>query len=78
MIVTEFVHGDGFAVLESERDDERNRIGEIIFRFFYGSMFRQRKFSGDPHPGNLPSGAAASGAVAQRSRRRVSLDMAKP
>jgi hypothetical protein len=53
VIVTEFVHGDGFAVLESEDDNERNRVGEIIFRFFYGSMFRQRKFSGDPHPGNL-------------------------
>ena len=53
VIVTEFVHGDGFTVLESEDDNERNRVGEIIFRFFYGSMFRQRKFSGDPHPGNL-------------------------
>jgi predicted unusual protein kinase regulating ubiquinone biosynthesis (AarF/ABC1/UbiB family) len=62
VIVTEFVRGDGFAVLESEDDDERDRIGEIIFRFFYGSMYRQRKFSGDPHPGNLlrlPGGKVA-------------------
>ena len=32
--------------------DERDRIGEIIFRFYFGSMYRHRQFSGDPHPGN--------------------------
>lgn len=53
VIVTEFVEGEGFAVLERESDEERNRVGEIIFRFFVGSMYRHRKFSGDPHPGNL-------------------------
>jgi predicted unusual protein kinase regulating ubiquinone biosynthesis (AarF/ABC1/UbiB family) len=53
MIVTEFVEGDGFDVLEGEPEEERNRVGEIIFRFFLGSMYRHRKFSGDPHPGNL-------------------------
>jgi predicted unusual protein kinase regulating ubiquinone biosynthesis (AarF/ABC1/UbiB family) len=53
VIVTEFLKGDGFAVLEDETAEERNRIGEIIFRFYYGSMYRHRKFSGDPHPGNL-------------------------
>jgi predicted unusual protein kinase regulating ubiquinone biosynthesis (AarF/ABC1/UbiB family) len=53
VIVTEFVPGDGFATLEQQPEAERNRIGEIIFRFYYGSMYRHRKFSGDPHPGNL-------------------------
>lgn len=53
VIVTEFVSGDPFPVLEREPDEERDRIGEIIFRFYYGSMYRHRKFSGDPHPGNL-------------------------
>ena len=33
--------------------EERNRIGEIIFRFYFGSMYRHRRFSGDPHPGNM-------------------------
>jgi predicted unusual protein kinase regulating ubiquinone biosynthesis (AarF/ABC1/UbiB family) len=82
VIVTEFVHGDGFALLESEDDDERNRIGEIIFRFFYGSMFRQRKFSGDPHPGNLlrlPGGKVAFldfGLFKQMEREPIELELA--
>ncbi len=82
VIVTEFVHGDGFAVLESEDDDERDRIGEIIFRFFYGSMFRQRKFSGDPHPGNLlrlPDGKVAFldfGLFKQMEREPIALELA--
>jgi predicted unusual protein kinase regulating ubiquinone biosynthesis (AarF/ABC1/UbiB family) len=53
VIVTEFIEGDGFAVLEEETVQERDRVGEIVFRFFLGSMYRHRKFSGDPHPGNL-------------------------
>jgi predicted unusual protein kinase regulating ubiquinone biosynthesis (AarF/ABC1/UbiB family) len=82
VIVTEFVHGDGFALLESEDDEERNRIGEIIFRFFYGSMFRQRKFSGDPHPGNLlrlPGGKVAFldfGLFKQMEREPIELELA--
>ncbi len=82
VIVTEFVHGDGFGLLESEGDDERNRIGEIIFRFFYGSMFRQRKFSGDPHPGNLlrlPGGKVAFldfGLFKQMEREPIELELA--
>ena len=32
--------------------EERDRIGEIIFRFYFGCMYRHRQFSGDPHPGN--------------------------
>ncbi len=82
VIVTEFVQGDGFAVLESEDDDERDRIGEIIYRFFYGSMFRQRKFSGDPHPGNLlrlPGGKVAFldfGLFKHMDREPIELELA--
>ena len=53
VIVTEFVEGDGFESLRSEPDAERDRIGEILFRFYFGSMYRHRAFSGDPHPGNM-------------------------
>jgi predicted unusual protein kinase regulating ubiquinone biosynthesis (AarF/ABC1/UbiB family) len=53
VIVTELVEGDGFETIRNEEDAERDRIGEIIFRFYYGSMFRHRRFSGDPHPGNM-------------------------
>jgi predicted unusual protein kinase regulating ubiquinone biosynthesis (AarF/ABC1/UbiB family) len=53
VIVTEFVEGDGFEALRGEPEEERDRIGEIVFRFYFGSMYRHRSFSGDPHPGNM-------------------------
>ena len=53
VIVSELVRGDGFEALRGEPEAERDRIGEIVFRFYYGSMFRHRRFSGDPHPGNM-------------------------
>ena len=31
----------------------RDRVGEIVFRFFFGSLYRFGQFSGDPHPGNF-------------------------
>ena len=62
VIVTEFVRGAGFESLRSADRAERDRIGEILFRFYFGSMYRYRRFSGDPHPGNmlaLPDGRIA-------------------
>ncbi|MDQ2675687.1 MAG: AarF/ABC1/UbiB kinase family protein [Actinomycetota bacterium] len=53
IIVTEFVEGDRFEQLTTSTQEERNRIGEIVFRFYFGSMYRHRRFSGDPHPGNM-------------------------
>ena len=40
----------------------RDRFGEIVFRFFFGSLYRTGHFSGDPHPGNyrlMPDGRVA-------------------
>jgi predicted unusual protein kinase regulating ubiquinone biosynthesis (AarF/ABC1/UbiB family) len=53
VLVSEFVRGVGFEELKGYSQDERNRIGEIVFRFFLGCMYRHRQFSGDPHPGNF-------------------------
>ena len=53
VIVTEFVEGKGFESLKEEPQEERDRVGEIIFRFYFGCLYRYRRFSGDPHPGNL-------------------------
>jgi predicted unusual protein kinase regulating ubiquinone biosynthesis (AarF/ABC1/UbiB family) len=53
VLVTELVEGTGFEALRKEGEAERNRIGEIVFRFYFGSMYRHRRFSGDPHPGNM-------------------------
>jgi len=32
--------------------DIRNVWGEVIYRFVFGSLYRDRLFNGDPHPGN--------------------------
>jgi predicted unusual protein kinase regulating ubiquinone biosynthesis (AarF/ABC1/UbiB family) len=53
VLVSEFVEGVGFEELKTRSQAERNRIGEIIFRFFLGCLYRHRQFSGDPHPGNF-------------------------
>jgi len=52
VIVSEFVHGRGFEEMKLLPQAERDRIGEIVFRFYFGCMYRHRQFSGDPHPGN--------------------------
>src|SRR4051812_29039589 len=53
VVVSEFVDGRGFEEFKQLPDEERARIGEIIFRFYFGSMYRLHMFSGDPHPGNM-------------------------
>src|SRR4051812_38960564 len=52
VIVTEFVKGRSFEEFKTCSDEERDRVGEIIFRFYFGCMYRHHQFSGDPHPGN--------------------------
>jgi predicted unusual protein kinase regulating ubiquinone biosynthesis (AarF/ABC1/UbiB family) len=53
VLVTELVEGAGFEELKRRPQAERDRIGEIVFRFFLGCLYRHRQFSGDPHPGNF-------------------------
>lgn len=53
VLVTEFVQGAGFEELKGRPQAERDRIGEIVFRFYLGCLYRHRQFSGDPHPGNF-------------------------
>jgi predicted unusual protein kinase regulating ubiquinone biosynthesis (AarF/ABC1/UbiB family) len=52
VMVSEYVHGTGFEELKCYPQDQRDRIGEILFRFYFGSLYRHHQFSGDPHPGN--------------------------
>ncbi len=52
VMVSEFVHGTGFEELKTYSQEERDRIGEILFRFYFGCLYRHHQFSGDPHPGN--------------------------
>jgi predicted unusual protein kinase regulating ubiquinone biosynthesis (AarF/ABC1/UbiB family) len=53
VLVTELVRGVGFEELKGYPQEERDRIGEIVFRFFLGCLYRHHQFSGDPHPGNF-------------------------
>ncbi len=53
VLVSELVSGTGFEELKGHPQAERDRIGEIVFRFFLGCLYRHRQFSGDPHPGNF-------------------------
>jgi predicted unusual protein kinase regulating ubiquinone biosynthesis (AarF/ABC1/UbiB family) len=53
VLVTEFVRGVGFEQIKGYPQAQRDRIGEIVFRFFLGCLYRHRQFSGDPHPGNF-------------------------
>jgi predicted unusual protein kinase regulating ubiquinone biosynthesis (AarF/ABC1/UbiB family) len=52
VLVTELVHGVGFEELKQYGQADRDRLGEILFRFYFGSLYRHHQFSGDPHPGN--------------------------
>lgn len=62
VIVTEFIEGEGFEAWQQKDQDERNRLAEIVFRFYYGGIWRDGMFSADPHPGNsilMPDGKVA-------------------
>jgi predicted unusual protein kinase regulating ubiquinone biosynthesis (AarF/ABC1/UbiB family) len=62
VMVSEFVRGVGFDSLTEADQELRDRVGEIVFRFFFGCMYRHHQFSGDPHPGNFllqPDGRVA-------------------
>src|ERR671915_270953 len=62
VMVSEFVTGAGFDAIKEMDQEARDRVGEIVFRFFFGCMYRHRQFSGDPHPGNFllqPDGRVA-------------------
>jgi predicted unusual protein kinase regulating ubiquinone biosynthesis (AarF/ABC1/UbiB family) len=52
VMVSEYVHGTGFEELKGYQQEARDRIGEILFRFYFGCLYRHHQFSGDPHPGN--------------------------
>jgi predicted unusual protein kinase regulating ubiquinone biosynthesis (AarF/ABC1/UbiB family) len=62
VLVSEWVEAKGFEEVKNMDVAARDRFGEIVFRFFFGSLYRNGHFSGDPHPGNY--GLMADGRVA--------------
>src|SRR4051812_13189498 len=45
VLVTEFVQGVGFDTIKESDQATRDRVGEIVFRFYFGCMYRHRQFS---------------------------------
>ena len=52
VLVQEYIKGRPFAAAKELPQAERDRIGEMIYRFCFGSLYRHGLFNGDPHPGN--------------------------
>ena len=62
VLVSEWVEAQGFEEVRKMDRAARDRFGEVVFRFFFGSLYRNGHFSGDPHPGNyrlMPDGRVA-------------------
>ena len=63
VLTSEWVDGRSWADFLATADaEQRQRAGEILFRFAQGSIHRLGVFNGDPHPGNyrfLPGGRVA-------------------
>ncbi|GIW16165.1 MAG: putative ATP-binding protein [Tepidiforma sp.] len=52
VLVQEWLPGRPFREALGLPQGERNRLGEMLYRFCFGSLYRLRLFNGDPHPGN--------------------------
>ena len=62
VLVTEYISGERFDAVRELEEVERDRYAEIVFRFYFGLLYRDRMALGDPHPGNYllrPDGRVA-------------------
>ena len=62
VLVSEWVDGAGFDEVRELPQPERDRFGEIVFRFCFGSIYQLQHFNADAHPGNyllMPDGRVA-------------------
>src|SRR3954468_293406 len=53
VLVTELLDGLRFEAIKALPEANRDRIAEIVFRFFFGTLKHLRRAAGDPHPGNF-------------------------
>jgi len=57
VLTSEWVDGHSWTwLLEEATDDQRQRAGEIVFRFAQAGLHRYGEINGDPHPGNYRFG----------------------
>src|SRR3954470_15957747 len=62
VLVSDYVEGKRFEAVRALDQAQRDRYGEIVFRFYFGLLYRNRIALGDPHPGNYllgPDGRVA-------------------
>ncbi len=62
VLVSEWVDGASFEEVQAGSQEERDRFGEIVFRFCFGSIYHLQHFNADAHPGNylqMPDGRVA-------------------
>jgi predicted unusual protein kinase regulating ubiquinone biosynthesis (AarF/ABC1/UbiB family) len=52
VLTSEYVAGRRFADALADEPAARSRLGEILWRFVFGSIIEFGVFNGDPHPGN--------------------------
>jgi predicted unusual protein kinase regulating ubiquinone biosynthesis (AarF/ABC1/UbiB family) len=52
VLVSEYIEGERFEAVRRADETQRDRYGEIVFRFFFGLLYRDQIALGDPHPGN--------------------------
>ncbi|HYF24610.1 MAG TPA: AarF/ABC1/UbiB kinase family protein [Baekduia sp.] len=52
VLVTELVHGRTYDDMKAAPEAERDRLAELLVRFFLGTAVRFDVALGDPHPGN--------------------------
>jgi predicted unusual protein kinase regulating ubiquinone biosynthesis (AarF/ABC1/UbiB family) len=52
VLVSDYSAGERFELVRGGGEPERDRYAEIVFRFFFGLLYRDRIALGDPHPGN--------------------------
>jgi predicted unusual protein kinase regulating ubiquinone biosynthesis (AarF/ABC1/UbiB family) len=52
VLVSEYIEGQRYEAVRQDDEAQRDRYGEIVFRFFFGLLYRDAIALGDPHPGN--------------------------
>ncbi|MBF6619434.1 MAG: AarF/ABC1/UbiB kinase family protein [Patulibacter sp.] len=52
VLVSEYVEGERFEEVRRADEPTRDHYAEVVFRFFFGLLYRDGIALGDPHPGN--------------------------
>jgi predicted unusual protein kinase regulating ubiquinone biosynthesis (AarF/ABC1/UbiB family) len=82
VLVSEWVDGVGFDEVLARPSEERDRFGEIVYRFCFGSIYHLQHFNADAHPGNyllMEDGRVAFldfGMTKQLDRSQIDLEVA--